>query len=50
MKTKKLLMTERMEQDVMGFGFRNMWVAVIKKSLVEIDKKKYKGWKSKYSS
>lgn len=50
MKTKKMLMTERMEQDVMGFGFRNMWVSVVKKSLVEIDKKKYKGWKSKYGS
>lgn len=50
MKTKKVLMAERMEQEAAGFGFRNFWVSIIKKSLVEIDKKKYKSWKSKYSS
>jgi hypothetical protein len=50
MKTKKVLMTERMEQEAAGFGFRNFWVSIIKKSLVEIDKKKYKNWKSKYGS
>jgi hypothetical protein len=48
MKTKKVLMTERMEQEAMGFGFRNFWVSVVKKSLVEIDKKKYKAWKNQY--
>ena len=48
MKTKKVLMTERMEQEAAGFGFRNFWVSIIKKSLVEIDKKAYKGWKNKY--
>jgi hypothetical protein len=49
MKTKKVLMTERMEQEAAGFGFRNFWVSIIKKSLVEIDKKAYKNWKSKYA-
>lgn len=48
MKTKKVLMAERMEQEAAGFGFRNFWVSIIKKSLVEIEKKKYKAWKSKY--
>lgn len=50
MKAKKVLVAERMEQEAAGFGFRNFWVSIIKKSLVEIDKKKYKYWKSKYSS
>jgi len=50
MKSKKVLMAERMEQEAAGFGFRNFWVSIIKKSLVEIDKKKYKDWKKKYSS
>jgi hypothetical protein len=50
MKTKKVLMTERMEQEAAGFGFRNFWVSIIKKTIVEIDKKTYKSWKNKYSS
>ncbi len=50
MKSKKVLMAERMEQEAAGFGFRNFWVSIIKKSLVEIEKKKYKAWKSKYGS
>jgi hypothetical protein len=48
MKTKKVLMTERMEQEAAGFGFRNFWVSIIKKSIIEIDKKKYKAWKNTY--
>ncbi len=48
MKPKKVLMTERMEQEAAGFGFRNFWVSIIKKSLVEIDKKSYKAWKKTY--
>lgn len=48
MQTKKVLMTERMEQEPAGFGFRNFWVSVIKKSIIEIDKKKYKAWKNTY--
>lgn len=50
MKSKKVLMAERMEQEAAGFGFRNFWVSVIKKSIIEINKKKYKDWKSKYGS
>lgn len=50
MKTKKVLMAERLEQEAAGFGFRNFWVSIIKKSLVEIEKKKYKLWKAKYGS
>ena len=50
MKTKKVLMTERMEQEAAGFGFRNFWVSIIKKSVTEIDKKTYKSWKNKYGS
>lgn len=48
LKTKKVLMTERMEQEAAGFGFRNFWVSIVKKSLIEIDKKKYKAWKKQY--
>lgn len=48
MKTKKVLMTERMEQEAAGFGFRNFWVSIIKKSIVEVDKKRYKDWKNAY--
>jgi hypothetical protein len=47
MKTKKVLMTERMEQEAAGFGFRNFWVSIIKKSIIEVDKKAYKAWKKK---
>ena len=49
MKSKKVLMAERMEQEAAGFGFRNFWVSIIKKSLTEISKKKYDAWKSKYA-
>ena len=48
MKTKKVIMTERLEQEAAGIGFRNFWVSIIKKSIIEIDKKKYKAWKSQY--
>lgn len=50
MKSKKVLMAERLEQEAAGFGFRNFWVSVIKKSIIEINKKKYKYWKDKYGS
>lgn len=50
MKTKTVLMTERMEQEAAGFSVRNYWASVIKRTIVEIDKKKYKAWKSKHSS
>lgn len=48
MKTKKVLLAERLEQEAAGFGFRNFWVSIIKKSIIEINKKKYKDWKEKY--
>ncbi|MEO6542240.1 MAG: hypothetical protein ABIN74_14655 [Ferruginibacter sp.] len=49
MKTKRVLMSERMEQEAAGFGFRNFWVSIIKKSILEINKKKYDAWKTKYA-
>lgn len=49
-KTKKVLMAERMEQEAAGFGFRNFWASIIKRTLVDIDKKKYKEWKKKYGN
>jgi hypothetical protein len=51
MKTKKILMTERMESDAIGgFGFRNYWASTIKDLIDTIEKKKYKEWKLKYGS
>lgn len=50
MKTKAVLLSERMEQDAAGFSPRNYWVSIIKRSIVEIDKKAYKSWKNKYGS
>lgn len=51
MKTKKVLMTERMEAKAAGgFGFRNFWASTIKEVIDEIDKKKYKEWRAKYGS
>ena len=51
MKTKKVLMTERIEAKAStAIGFRNFWASTIKNLIDEIDKKKYKEWKSKYSS
>ncbi len=51
MKTKKVLMTERIENKVsMAFGFRNYWASSIKNLLDTIEKKKYSEWLSKYGS
>ena len=47
-KTKKLLMAERMEEEAAGFGFRNFWASIIKRAIQDIDKKKYKEWKKTY--
>jgi hypothetical protein len=50
MKSKKVLMTERLEPKVAGgFSFRNYWASSIRTLLETIDKKKYKEWKEKYS-
>lgn len=48
MESKKVLHAERFEVKARGFGFRNTWASTIKAILNEIDKKKYKEWKSKY--
>jgi len=50
MSTKKVLLTERFESKATGFGFRNYWASTIKITLDEIEKKKYKEWKSKSGS
>ena len=50
METKKVLLSERFEVKASGFGFRNIWASAIKATLDEIDKNKYKEWKSKYGS
>ncbi|MFT3826156.1 MAG: hypothetical protein QM731_19695 [Chitinophagaceae bacterium] len=47
-KTKKVLLTERMEGTAGGFGFRNYWAASIKDVMSDIEKKKFKEWKAKY--
>jgi hypothetical protein len=48
MKTKEILMTERDEHEADGFGFRNYWVSIIRRTIMEIDWSKYKEWKKKY--
>lgn len=51
MGSKKVLMTERMEGKTgMAFGFRNYWANPIRDVIEDIEKKKYKDWKSKYGS
>lgn len=47
-KTQKVLHTERIEGKAGGFGFRNYYAAAIKNVLDQIEKKKYKEWKSQY--
>jgi len=50
MKSKKVLMTERLEPKTSaGFSFRNYWASTIRNLLEMIDKKKYKEWKQKYA-
>jgi hypothetical protein len=43
-------MTERFESKATGIGFRNYWASTIKETLEEIEKKKYKEWKSTLGS
>ncbi len=51
MKSKKVLMTQRVESETKGgFGFRNYWASTIKNLIDDIDKKLYKEWKSKYGN
>ena len=46
--SKKILMTERLEGKLAGFGFRNYVGGGIKSVIDQIEKKKYKEWKEKY--
>lgn len=49
LKTKKVLMTERVESRVIGgIGFRNYWASPIKSLIDTIEKKKYQEWRAKY--
>ncbi len=51
MKTKKVLLTERIESKVSGgIGFRNYWASGIKNVIETIEKSKYKEWKAKFGS
>lgn len=51
MKSKKVLMTERIENNkAAGIGFRNYWAASIKNMIEKIEKKKHKEWQTKYSN
>ena len=51
MKSKKVLMTERIESKVsMAIGFRNYWASSFRNLIETIEKKKYKEWQSKYGS
>ena len=50
MSSKKVLMTERMEEKVgLGFGFKNYWAVPVKRLLKDIGDDKFKEWKNKYS-
>lgn len=49
MKTKTVLITERIVREAEGLSFRNYWVSVIRKAIMEIDWSKYKEWKRKYT-
>lgn len=49
MKSKKVLFTDRVEGSLgMGFGYTNVYLTGVKKVIDEIEKKKYKEWKSTY--
>ena len=50
MKTKKVLMTERIISKAAGIGFRNYRASTIKEVIEDINKKKYKEWRTKYGS
>jgi hypothetical protein len=49
MKTKEVLITDRLVREAEGFSFRNYWTSVIRKAIMEIDWSKYKDWKRKYT-
>ena len=49
MKTKEVLITERIVREAEGLSFRNYWVSIIRKAIIEIDWSKYKEWKRKHT-
>ncbi|RYG02772.1 MAG: hypothetical protein EOO02_09835 [Chitinophagaceae bacterium] len=50
-KSKKLLMTERVEAKVAGgFSWRNYWASSVRTLIDSIEKSKFKEWKKKYST
>ena len=49
MKTKEVLITERIVREAEGFSIRNYWVSIIRKAIVDIDWSKYKEWKRTYT-
>lgn len=48
--TKKVLLTERVEGDARGFGFRNYWAGAVYKINQNIGSKYYKQWSNPYKS
>ncbi len=49
MKTKEVLIAERIVREAEGFSFRNYWTSVIRKAVMEIDWSMYKEWKRKFT-
>ena len=50
MKSRKVLMTERMQGKSGGFGLRNTIATSVKNIIEEIEKTKYNIWKTKYAN
>jgi hypothetical protein len=50
MKTKKVLMTERMQGKIGGFGLKANFIDALKNIVTDIEKKKYNEWKAKYAN
>ena len=48
MDNNKVLFTERMTGRTGGIGLRNYWARTVYNVLIEIEKKRYKKWKSQY--
>ena len=48
-KTKEPLSGASVVAKATGIGFRNYWVSVIRRTIMEIDWSNYKDWKKKYS-
>lgn len=49
MGTRKVIFTERMTGKAGGFGYKNYWAKSVYEVLEDIEKSKYKEWKSKNS-